>query len=58
MGDEEEEQLKKKLVKTLQFELEIVDKSVFFLFSSLISKLVKDNWTNPQCCDSRVLENV
>jgi len=30
MGDEEEEQLKKKLVKTLQFELEIVDKSVFF----------------------------
>jgi hypothetical protein len=28
------------------------------LFSSLISKLVKDNWTNPQCCDSRVLENV
>jgi hypothetical protein len=29
MGDEEEEQLKKKLVRTLQFELEIIDKSVF-----------------------------
>jgi hypothetical protein len=28
MGDEEEEQLKKKLVRTLQFELEIIDKSV------------------------------
>jgi hypothetical protein len=28
MGDEEEEQLKKKLVRTLQFELEIIDKIV------------------------------
>jgi hypothetical protein len=28
MSDEEEEQLKKKLVRTLQFELEIIDKSV------------------------------
>jgi hypothetical protein len=28
MGDEEEEQPNKKLVRTLQFELEIVDKSV------------------------------
>jgi hypothetical protein len=28
MGDEEEEQLKNKLERTLQFELEIVDKSV------------------------------
>jgi hypothetical protein len=28
MGDEEEEQLKNKLVRTLQFELEIIDKSV------------------------------
>jgi len=28
MGDEEEEQLKKKLVRTLQFELEIIDKNV------------------------------
>jgi hypothetical protein len=27
MGDEEEEQLKKKLVRTLKFELEIIDKS-------------------------------
>jgi hypothetical protein len=29
MDYEEEEQLKKKLVRTLQFELEIIDKSVF-----------------------------
>jgi hypothetical protein len=28
MGDEEKEQLKKKLVRTLQFKLEIIDKSV------------------------------
>jgi hypothetical protein len=28
MGDKEEEQLNKKLVRTLQFELEIIDKSV------------------------------
>jgi hypothetical protein len=28
MSDEEEEQLKKKLVRTLQFELEIIYKSV------------------------------
>jgi hypothetical protein len=28
MSDEEEEQLKKKLVRTLQFELEIIDKRV------------------------------
>jgi hypothetical protein len=28
MRDEEEEQLKNKLVRTLQFELEIIDKSV------------------------------
>jgi hypothetical protein len=35
MGDEEEEQLKKKSVRTLQFELEIIDKSVlqFELFN-------------------------
>jgi hypothetical protein len=29
MDYEEEEQLQKKLVRTLQFELEIIDKSVF-----------------------------
>jgi hypothetical protein len=29
MGDEEEDQLKKKMVRTLQFKLEIIDKSVF-----------------------------
>jgi hypothetical protein len=29
MGDEKEEQLKNKLVRTLQFELEIINKSVF-----------------------------
>jgi hypothetical protein len=28
MGDEEKEQLKKKLVRTLQFKLKIIDKSV------------------------------
>jgi hypothetical protein len=41
MGDEEEEQLKKKLVKTLQFELEIVDKSVFFFVFLLDFKVSK-----------------
>jgi hypothetical protein len=29
MGDEKEEKLKNKLVRTLQFELEIINKSVF-----------------------------
>jgi hypothetical protein len=28
MGDEEEDQLKKKMVRTLQFKLKIIDKSV------------------------------
>jgi hypothetical protein len=41
MGDEEEEQLKKKLVRTLQFELEIIDKKCFslvFLLYFIVSK--------------------
>jgi len=35
MGDEEEEQLEKKLGKTLQFKLKIIDKSVLSKFSSI-----------------------
>jgi hypothetical protein len=39
MGDKEEEQLKKKLVRTLQFELEIIDKSALvLLFDFIVSK--------------------